>query len=64
MHDLSASVRSGDVEQQRTCTLDLIELLRDHIAKEDDVLFPMALRMLAAEEHREVDGLATAVDGL
>ena len=64
MHDLSDAVRSGDVEQQRARTLDLIESLRGHIAKEDNVLFPMALRMLTAEEHREVDGLAAAVDAL
>jgi len=64
MHRLSASVRSGDAEQQRTRALDVVELLRAHIAKEDNVLFPMALRVLTSEEQREVDGIAAAAGAL
>ncbi len=61
MHGLSASLGSGDLEQQRTYATDLIELLRAHIGKEDNVLFPMALRMLTPEEEGEVDARAAAM---
>jgi hemerythrin-like domain-containing protein len=61
MQRLTVGFHSGDVERQERCTQDLIELLRQHIAKEDNVLFPMASRMLTADEQREVDSLAAVV---
>jgi hemerythrin-like domain-containing protein len=61
MQELTAGLDSGDVKRQERCTRDLIELLRQHIAKEDNVLFPMASRMLTADDHCEVDSLAAVV---
>lgn len=61
MHRLRAAVDSGDIEGQQRCAVGLIDLLREHIAKEDSVLFPMAARMLSADEQREVDAYAAAL---
>ena len=47
--------RWGDAAAQYT------GLLRDHIAKENEVLFPMADEVLAPEEQEE---LATAFEGV
>ena len=58
---LGAALRAGDQGLQRACTVDLISLLRGHIAKEDGVLFPMALHTLSADELREVDALAAGL---
>ena len=44
---LDRAVNAQDVPQQHAHAAQLIELLRGHIAKEDNVLFPMALRMLS-----------------
>jgi hemerythrin-like domain-containing protein len=52
---LTAALRSGKLDQQQRCTRDLVALLRGHIAKEDEVLFPLALGMLSPEEISEVD---------
>jgi hemerythrin-like domain-containing protein len=41
---------------------DLARLLRAHIAKEDDVLFPMALEALDAEQWRRVDAAYRQTD--
>ncbi len=61
MHGLRASVRSGEVDKQRACALQLIDLLRGHIAKEDNVLFPLAMRMLTSDEQSEVEARAAGV---
>ena len=61
MEDLAAALRSGDVGQQQHRTYEIISLLRDHIAKEDHVLFPMAAQLLSAEERAEVDSRAAAI---
>ena len=61
MQGLTVGFHSGDVERQERYTQDLIELLRQHIAKEDNILFPMASRLLTADEQHEVDWLAAAV---
>ncbi len=58
---LGAGIRSGDRRQQRACAEDLVELLRGHIAKEDQVLFPMACRLLNADEQSEVESRAAAL---
>jgi hemerythrin-like domain-containing protein len=58
LRHLGAGVRAADRNQQRICARDLIELLRAHIAKEDQVLFPMASRILTADEQGEVDARA------
>ncbi len=58
LHRLRVAVDAADFEEQRRSALDLIDLLREHIAKEDGVLFPMAARMLSADEQREVDAHA------
>jgi len=52
---LTAAAQAGEEEQQRVCAHDLAELLRGHIAKEDGVLFPLALQLLSPEEIGEVD---------
>ena len=63
MHGLGASVRAGDLDRQRDCTLQIVDLLRGHIAKEDNVLFPMAARMLTREEQHEVEARAAGIAG-
>ena len=60
---LRAAVRAGDAEQGRGCARELIELLRGHIAKEDRILFPMAMQMLSGDEQREVDARAAQQGG-
>lgn len=59
--DLSAAVRARHRDAQRTHAAELVELLRAHIAKEDQVLFPMAARLLSADEQSEVDRRAAAL---
>lgn len=61
LQDLTAGLRAGDVGQQRRCTHEIIKLLRDHIAKEDGVLFPMASHLLSAEEQAEIESRAAAL---
>ena len=55
---IADALRVADVDQQRVCAQQLIELLRAHIAKEDRVLFPMAARLLSSAEQDEVDARA------
>jgi len=52
---LRDAVQAANHEAQRVHARAVIELLRGHIAKEDHVLFPMALRILNADELVEVD---------
>ncbi len=61
LHRLRAAVDLADVDKQERYARDLIDLLREHIAKEDGVLFPMAARMLTDDEQREVDAYAAAM---
>lgn len=58
---LGSAIAAGDLAQQRDCAERIIDLLRQHIAKEDGVLFPMAYRMLTPEEQNEVDANARAL---
>jgi hemerythrin-like domain-containing protein len=60
---LANALRDGNRNTQRTLAAEIIELLREHIAKEDHVLFPMATRVLSAAEHAEVDRRAAALGG-
>ena len=65
--ELLNSLRSGGSAGQRTYARSVIDLLRAHIAKEDHVLFPMAERLLSAEEKNEVErraALASDAAGL
>ena len=62
LQDLAAGLRSEDPARCRQRAHAIIDLLRDHIAKEDHVLFPMASRLLSAEEHAEVDARADAIN--
>ncbi|MFQ5665253.1 MAG: hemerythrin domain-containing protein [Candidatus Binatia bacterium] len=55
---LRNALDAADVDGQHAHGRALIELLRAHIAKEDNVLFPMASRLLSPEEQREVDARA------
>ena len=68
LQGLTAAVHAGALIAQRTQAVDLIALLRGHIAKEDQVLFPMAERLLSREELGEVERraatLASAAAGL
>jgi hemerythrin-like domain-containing protein len=61
--DLTTAVRAGNLDAQRTHVAELVELLRGHTAKEDQVLFPMAARLLSPAELDEVDGRAAALAG-
>ncbi|MBP1684670.1 MAG: hemerythrin [Deltaproteobacteria bacterium] len=61
LEGLTAGLGSDDTAQAQRRTHAIIDLLRDHIAKEDNVLFPMAARVLSGEEHAEVDARAAAV---
>jgi hemerythrin-like domain-containing protein len=61
--DLTTAVRAGNLDAQRTHAAELVELLRGHIAKEDQVLFPMAARLLSPAELGEVDRRAAALAG-
>jgi hemerythrin-like domain-containing protein len=61
LQDLAAGLRSENPAQCRQRAHAIIDLLRDHIAKEDHVLFPMASRLLSAEERAEVDARAAAI---
>lgn len=61
LHGLGSAVRDGDGERERACARNIIDLLRAHIAKEDNVLFPMAMRLLSPDEQREVDALAAGI---
>ena len=61
LRDLAADLRSGNTDRCRQRTHAIIDLLRDHIAKEDHVLFPMASSLLSAEERAEVDARAAAI---
>jgi hemerythrin-like domain-containing protein len=63
LRELCAAVRDGNPIRQRRCASELIELLRVHIAKEDNILFPMASRILGPEELREVDARAQSLAG-
>lgn len=60
---LTDALRTGDRNTQRVHARAIIDLLRDHIAKEDDVLFPLAEEMLAPAEKAEVDQRAQALAG-
>jgi hemerythrin-like domain-containing protein len=61
LRNLGAAVRSNDAGGQRTYATELIALLEAHIAKEDQVLFPMASRLLSPEEQAEVDACGAAL---
>jgi hemerythrin-like domain-containing protein len=63
LNNLTAGIRAADLGQQRSCTHGLIDLLRAHIAKEDTVLFPMASRLLSADELAEVEARAAELAG-
>ena len=56
-HHVSAMrdrIASGDVEGLRRETLAYVALMRDHIHKEDTLLFPMGRALLTPEEIEEV----------
>lgn len=61
LEDLSGGLRSEDTAQSQRQAHAIIRLLRDHIAKEDEVLFPMAARVLSSEEDAEIDARAAAI---
>ncbi len=60
---LHEALRSGATTQQREHGSELIDLLRGHIAKEDGVLFPMAMRLLSPTELQEVEARSKQVPG-
>ncbi|MBI1815165.1 MAG: hemerythrin domain-containing protein [Deltaproteobacteria bacterium] len=63
LRDLAAAVRGDDHNRQRANVAEIIHLLRDHIAKEDRILFPMAARLLSVTEQGEVDTRAARLAG-
>jgi hemerythrin-like domain-containing protein len=52
---LSDAVQAANLDHQRAHARSLVDLLRAHIAKEDQVLFPMAGRVLSPNEQADVD---------
>ena len=44
------------------CSESIVELLTSHITKENDVLFPMAIRILTKEEYRQLAAEIAAAD--
>lgn len=57
MRDAAGQLRGGDAGARAPLVLSVnryVALLRDHIAREDDMLFPMAEEMLSAEQQRSV----------
>lgn len=57
MSDAARRMEAGDAEARRQVVSNArgyVALLRDHIAKEDEMLFPMADEMLSAQRHDEV----------
>jgi hemerythrin-like domain-containing protein len=63
LHEFAAALQGSDPNRQRACAGELIHFLRDHIAKEDHVLFPMAGQILSPEELREVDDRGAQLNG-
>jgi len=47
--ELEMALAGADLARAATTAFELIELLRAHIAREDDVLFPLARERLGAE---------------
>ncbi|MBI1967059.1 MAG: hemerythrin domain-containing protein [Gemmatimonadetes bacterium] len=47
--ELGAALRAADAERTADTALELAELLRAHIARENEILFPMARGLLGAE---------------
>jgi len=58
MTDLEDGVHAADLGRQRSTAHELADLLRGHIAKEDNVLFPLASRLLSPDEQAEMDAMA------
>lgn len=56
--DLEAAIDRGDRDQVARQALEIVDLLRTHIRRENDVLFPMARALLGA------DGLAIVARNL
>jgi hemerythrin-like domain-containing protein len=57
MRDGARRLELGDAEARRqvvSAARGYVALLRDHIAKEDEMLFPMADEILSAERHEDV----------
>ncbi len=57
MHEGTERLRGGDqaaVSQVTPNALDYVALLRQHIQKEDNVLFPMANRTILVEQHTKI----------
>jgi regulator of cell morphogenesis and NO signaling len=61
LKSLAGAVRSGDLAQQAAHAQEVIHLLRAHIAKEDQVLFPLAAQLLNDEEKNEVNRRAATL---
>jgi hemerythrin-like domain-containing protein len=59
--DLDAALGAADPGRQQADAGALIELLRNHIAKEDHVLFPMSSQLLSPDDQRDIDARAAAL---
>ena len=59
LEDLATAIEAGAVPKQQDCAREIIALLRAHIAREDNVLFPLAVRMLSADELAEIERRAS-----
>lgn len=54
VRDMAAAIEAGDLDGFVAAARDYVGLLRDHIAKEDQVLFPMADGILPPEQQDEL----------
>ncbi len=57
MRQLTERLQGGDVQARQLvgqCGLDYVKLLRQHIKKEDGILFPMADRLISVEKQEQI----------
>ena len=57
MRQLTERLQGGDIPARQLvgqCGLDYVKLLRQHIKKEDTILFPMADRVISAEKQEQI----------
>lgn len=59
--ELGTALRQSGAERRPDITDRIIALLRDHIDKEDHVLFPLAMQVLSADELATVEARAAAL---
>ena len=62
--DLGAAVQARNIRAQRAEAVVLIQALREHISKEERVIFPLAESLLNESERDEMDARAASLGAL